>query len=217
MTKILRLGSIAPNFTAQTTQGSIDFHHFIESKWTILFSHPSDFTPVCTTELGEVAKLTHQFDLLNTKVIGLSCNSLIDHHSWIQDINRVNSCEVNFPIIADPSREIATLYQMLDEQDLTNQDQNQIPFTVRSVFIIDPKKKIRLILQYPASTGRQFNEILRSLKSLQLSDQFQITTPANWNPGERVIIHPSVSDQDAQKIFTNGIEFKTPYLRLTEL
>lgn len=217
MTKILRLGSTAPDFSAKTTQGPITFHEFINSQWTILFSHPSDFTPVCTTELGEVAKRLPDFKALNTKVIGLSCNELTDHHRWIEDINRVNSCEVTFPIIADPTREIATIYQMLDEQDITNKDQKGIPFTVRSVFIIDPKKTIRLILQYPASTGRQFDEILRSLKALQLSDQHSITTPANWIPGEKVIVHPSISDQDAEKKFTKGVEYKTPYLRLTEL
>ncbi|EGF98726.1 uncharacterized protein MELLADRAFT_95481 [Melampsora larici-populina 98AG31] len=208
MTQILRLGSTAPDFQAQTTQGPIHFHDFIKSSWTILFSHPSDFTPVCTTELGEVAKRLKDFQNLSTKVIGLSCNELNDHHRWVEDINRVNSCEVTFPIIADPTREIATLYQMLDEQDLTNQDSKGIPFTVRSVFIIDPKKSIRLILQYPASTGRQFDEILRCLKSLQLSDQFSITTPANWIPGEKVIVHPSISDQEAEKKFTNGIDYK---------
>ncbi|KAG0146866.1 hypothetical protein CROQUDRAFT_656860 [Cronartium quercuum f. sp. fusiforme G11] len=213
----LRLGSMAPDFKANTTQGPISFHDWINSNWVVLFSHPADFTPVCTTELGEVARRSKEFKDLGVKVIGLSCNELKDHSKWVEDINQVNSVNVDFPIIADPTREIATLYDMLDEQDLTNVDQNGIPFTVRSVFIIDPNKRIRLILQYPASTGRQFDEIIRSIHSLQLGDQHRITTPANWKPGQKVIIHPSVSNEEAKTLFPKGIEQKTAYLRFTEI
>lgn len=214
----IRLGSVAPDFSAQTTQGHLDsFHAWLADSWAILFSHPADFTPVCTTELGEVARKQKDFQDRNTKVIGLSCNELKSHEDWIKDINHVNSVQLSFPIIADSDRKIATLYDMLDEQDVTNKDQRGIPFTVRSVFVIDPSKKVRLILQYPASTGRQFNEIIRALDSLQLGDKHPVTTPANWTPGQPVIIHPSVSDQDAEKKFKNPIEYKTPYLRLTSL
>ncbi|KAJ2385588.1 peroxiredoxin 1, partial [Coemansia sp. RSA 2603] len=168
----LRLGSVAPNFSAETTSGPIDFHEFIGDSWAVLFSHPADFTPVCTTELGEVAKLEPQFSKRNVKVIGLSTNDLADHSKWVDDINEVNNVSLAFPIIADKDREVATLYDMLDsvEHDASNVV-NGIPFTVRSVFVIDPAKKIRLILTYPASCGRNFDEILRAIDSLQLSDR----------------------------------------------
>ncbi|POV98794.1 hypothetical protein PSTT_14177 [Puccinia striiformis] len=174
----VRLGSVAPEFSAETTNGPIkSFHEWVGDSWAILFSHPADFTPVCTTELGEVARRQKDFEARNTKVIGLSCNKLKSHEDWIKDINLVSSVELSFPIIADSSRKIATLYDMLDEQDETNKDRKGIPFTVRSVFIIDPAKKVRLILQYPASTGRQFDEIIRVLDSLQLVDKHPVTTP----------------------------------------
>ncbi|KAG0286647.1 hypothetical protein BGZ96_009279 [Linnemannia gamsii] len=208
----LRLGSIAPNFDAQTTQGPIKFHDFIGNSWAILFSHPADFTPVCTTELGVVARLQTKFDERNVKVIGLSANDLDSHDKWIQDINEVNNVEVKFPIIADADRKISTLYDMLDYQDLTNLDAKGIPFTVRSVFVIDPKKTIRLTLAYPASTGRNFDEILRVVDSLQLGDKNRITTPANWKNGDDVIVHPSVSNDEAAKIFP-GFRTVKPYLR----
>ncbi|KAK3808820.1 MAG: thioredoxin-like protein [Linnemannia elongata] len=208
----LRLGSIAPNFDAETTQGPIKFHDFIGNSWAILFSHPADFTPVCTTELGVVARLQPKFDERNVKVIGLSANGLESHEEWIKDINEVNDVEVKFPIIADADRKISTLYDMLDYQDLTNLDAKGIPFTVRSVFIIDPKKTIRLTLSYPASTGRNFDEILRVVDSLQLGDKNRITTPANWKHGDNVIVHPSVSNEEAATLFP-GFKTVKPYLR----
>jgi len=164
----LRLGYLAPDFKAETTQGPISFHDWIGDSWAILFSHPADFTPVCTTELGEVAKLQPEFAKRKVKTIGLSCNELRSHGEWIKDINELSNVDLQFPIIADPSREIAHLYDMLDEQDLTNLDDKGIPFTVRSVYVIDPKKTIRLTLTYPASTGRHFGEVLRIIDSLQV-------------------------------------------------
>ncbi|KAG0056633.1 hypothetical protein BGZ83_004158 [Gryganskiella cystojenkinii] len=210
----LRLGSVAPDFHAKTTKGDIQFHEFIGDSWVILFSHPADFTPVCTTELGVVARLQNEFAERNVKVIGLSANDLLSHDKWIEDINEVNNVELNFPIIADDSREISTLYDMLDYQDLTNLDAKGIPFTVRSVFIIDPKKTIRLTLSYPASTGRNFDEILRVVDSLQIGDKNRITTPANWKNGDDVIVHPSVSNELAATLFP-GFRTVKPYLRLT--
>ncbi|KAG2175066.1 hypothetical protein INT44_007544 [Umbelopsis vinacea] len=211
----LRLGTTAPDFEAQTTKGPIKFHDFIGENWVILFSHPADFTPVCTTELGLVAALQEDFDARNVKVIGLSANELESHEKWIADINEVNNVDLKFPIIADPKREISALYDMLDYQDITNVDGKGIPFTVRSVFIIDPKKAIRLILTYPASTGRNFDEILRVVDSLQLGDKHRITTPGNWKKGDDVIVHPSVSTEEAEKIFPKGVKVVKPYLRLT--
>ncbi|KAK3814916.1 MAG: thioredoxin-like protein [Benniella sp.] len=208
----LRLGTVAPDFKAETTQGSISFHEFIGNSWAILFSHPADFTPVCTTELGVVARLQPQFDERNVKVIGLSANDLESHGRWIDDINEVNNVQLKFPIIADADRKISTLYDMLDYQDITNLDSKGIPFTVRSVFIIDPKKTIRLILTYPASTGRNFDEILRVVDSLQLGDKNRITTPANWKNGDKVIVHPSVTNEEAATLFP-GFETVKPYLR----
>ncbi|KAG2174735.1 hypothetical protein INT43_005793 [Umbelopsis isabellina] len=211
----IRLGTTAPDFEAQTTKGPIKFHDFIGDNWVVLFSHPADFTPVCTTELGLVAALQDEFDARGVKVIGLSANELESHEKWIADINEVNNVDLKFPIIADPKREISALYDMLDYQDITNVDAKGIPFTVRSVFIIDPKKTVRLILTYPASTGRNFDEILRVVDSLQLGDQHRITTPGNWKKGDDVIVHPSVSTEEAQKIFPKGVKVLKPYLRLT--
>ncbi|KAG0319210.1 hypothetical protein BGZ99_005249 [Dissophora globulifera] len=212
----LRLGSIAPNFNAETTKGPINFHEFIGSSWVVLFSHPADFTPVCTTELGAVARLQSKFEDRNVKVIGLSANGLESHEGWIKDINEVNDVDLKFPIIADDDRKISALYDMLDYQDITNVDQKGIPFTVRSVFVIDPKKVIRLTLSYPASTGRNFDEILRVVDSLQLGDKNRITTPADWKKGDKVIVHPSVSNDEAEKLFP-GFETVKPYLRFATL
>ncbi|KAJ2745092.1 peroxiredoxin 1 [Coemansia sp. BCRC 34301] len=213
----LRLGSVAPDFSADTTAGPINFHEFIGDSWAILFSHPADFTPVCTTELGAVAKLVPEFEKRNVKVIGLSTNGLEDHSRWVDDINAVNNVNLAFPIIADADRSVATLYDMLDsvEHDASNVV-NGIPFTVRSVFVIDPSKRIRLVLTYPASCGRNFDEILRSIDSLQLSDRQPIATPANWQPGEDVIVHASVTTERAKTIFPTVRE-ELPYLRFATL
>ncbi|KAJ1957523.1 peroxiredoxin 1 [Dispira parvispora] len=213
----LRLGDTAPDFAAPTTQGDIHFHDWIGDSWAVLFSHPADFTPVCTTELGAVARLTPEFAKRGVKVIGLSVDSLNDHREWIHDINQVNKVHLQFPIIADSDRRVSTLYDMLDSEkhDPTNV-KDGLPYTVRSVFIIDPKKTIRLILTYPASCGRNFDEILRAVDSLQLSDRQPITTPADWQPGNDVIIHPKVTDQEADKLFP-GYKALKSYLRMTHL
>jgi len=211
----LRLGSVAPNFQAQTTKGDIDFHQYIEGSWAVLFSHPADFTPVCTTELGEVARRSSDFAARGVKVIGLSANNLKDHEKWVDDINEVNNVNVDFPIIADQERKVSALYDMLDHQDITNVDTKGIPFTVRSVFIIDPKKIIRLMITYPASTGRNFDEVIRVIDSLQLGDKHRITTPANWKKGDEVIVHPGVTNDEAEKLFP-GFRTVKPYLRLAK-
>jgi len=215
----LRLGSVAPDFEADTTQGHIKFHEWIGDKWAVLFSHPADFTPVCTTELGEVARRKADFDNRGVKVIGISANNLDSHDKWIADINQVGNAiaptNVDFPIIADADRRISTLYDMLDAVDPTNVDSKGIPFTVRTVFVIDPKKIIRLTISYPAQTGRSFDEIIRVIDSLQLGDANRITTPVNWKKGDDVIVHPGVTNEEAKTLFPN---FKTvlPYLRTTE-
>ncbi|KZW03993.1 cysteine peroxiredoxin [Exidia glandulosa HHB12029] len=215
----LRLGSIAPDFEAQTTHGPIKFHEWLGSSWGILFSHPDDFTPVCTTELGEVARKAPEFEKRGVKVIGLSANDLTAHEAWIKDIEEVGASigptKVGFPIIADKDRKISTLYDMLDYQDATNVDAKGIPFTVRTVFVIDPKKVIRLTISYPAQTGRNFDEILRVVDSLQLGDKNRITTPVNWQKNDPVIIHPGVSNNEAAKLFP-GYKTIKPYLRTTE-
>ncbi|KAI9835092.1 MAG: peroxiredoxin 1 [Sclerophora amabilis] len=204
----LRLGSEAPNFTAQTTQGEIDFHQFIANKWTILFSHPADFTPVCTTELGAFAKLKGEFEKRNVKMIGLSANDLGSHDRWIKDIDEISGSNIQFPIIADSDRKVAWLYDMVDQQDLTNIDQKGIAFTIRSVFVIDPNKKIRLTMMYPASTGRNTAEVLRVIDSLQTGDKKGVTTPIDWTAGEDVIVPPTVSTADAKKKFGQVRELK---------
>ncbi|KAI0676791.1 cysteine peroxiredoxin [Trametes maxima] len=212
----IRLGDIAPDFEAQTTKGPIKFHEWIGNSWAILFSHPGDFTPVCTTELAEVARRAPDFEKRNVKLIGISANGLEDHHKWVEDINEWGSTSVQYPIIADADRKISTLYDMLDEQDPTNRDAKGLPFTIRTVFIIDPKKVIRLTLSYPASTGRNFDEILRVVDSLQIGDKYRVTTPVNWKKGDDVIVHPTVSNEEAKTLFP---EFKIhkPYLRTTPL
>lgn len=212
----LRLGSTAPNFKAQTTHGEIDFHEFIGDSWAILFSHPADFTPVCTTEVGAFAKLKDEFEKRGVKMIGLSANDLSSHGKWVEDINEVASTNVQFPIIADADRKVAFLYDMISQQDLEDLPKKGIAFTIRSVFIIDPAKKIRLIMLYPASTGRNTTEVLRVIDSLQIGDKKGVVTPINWEVGEDVIVPPSVSTEDAKKKFGEVRELK-PYLRYTKV
>ena len=212
----IRLGSEAPNFVADTTQGKIDFHKWIGDKWAILFSHPADFTPVCTTELGAFAKLEPEFTKRNVKLIGLSTEGVDSHNQWIKDIEEVSTggSKFGFPIIADSSKEVAFKYDMLTESDFQNINSGVV-FTVRSVFIIDPAKKVRLIMTYPASTGRNSAEVLRVVDGLQLADAKGIATPIDWSVGDDVIIPPTVSDEAAKAKFG---EFKTlkPYLRTTK-
>jgi alkyl hydroperoxide reductase subunit AhpC len=203
----LQLGDIAPDFEAETTQGKIKFHDWLGSSWGVLFSHPKDYTPVCTTELGYTAKLKPEFDKRGVKVIGLSVDALGSHEGWSKDIAETQGHAVNFPMIADPERKVATLYGMIHPNASDT-------FTVRSVFVIDPNKKVRLTITYPASTGRNFDEVLRVIDSLQLTDKHKVATPVNWKQGEDVIIVPSVKDEDAQKLFPNGWKALKPYLRL---
>jgi len=212
----LRLGSIAPNFQAETTNGPIDFHEFVGDSWVVLFSHPEDYTPVCTTELGAFAKLEPEFSKRGVKLIGLSANTVDSHGGWIKDINEISNTTLRFPIIGDKQRKVAYLYDMLDYQDTTNVDSKGIAFTIRSVFIIDPKKTIRLIMSYPASTGRNAAEVLRVVDSLQTGDKHRVTTPINWVPGDDVIVHPSVKGEEATKLFPEMRTVK-PYLRFTPL
>ncbi|KAJ4303491.1 peroxiredoxin 1 [Kalmusia sp. IMI 367209] len=214
----LRLGSVAPNFQAKTTHGDIDFHKFIEGSWAILFSHPADFTPVCTTELGAFAKLKDEFEKRGVKMIGLSANDLTQHDQWVADINEVCNTNVQFPIIADADRNVAYLYDMISQDDLDNIAQKGIAFTIRAVFIIDPQKKIRLSMLYPASTGRNTAEVLRVIDSLQLGDKKGVVTPINWTNGEDVIVPPSVSTEDAKKKFgQDNVRELKPYLRFTNV
>ena len=203
----LLLGDTVPNFTQESTDGPIDLYDFFGDGWGILFSHPADFTPVCTTELGAVAGLKEQFDKRNTKVIGLSVDDLASHRDWVKDIEETQNVKLNFPIIADADQKVANLYNMIQSED------NKM--TVRSVFIIDPEKKLRLTITYPAATGRNFAEILRVLDSLQLTDGYKVATPANWRDGDDVIVLPAVSDEDADKLFPKGYETVRPYLRTT--
>jgi len=205
----VRIGDEAPDFTADTTEGKINFHEWKAGKWAVLFSHPRDFTPVCTTELGAVAKLKSEFDKRNTKVIAISVDALPDHRRWIGDINEVNNTEVNFPMIADPSKEVANTYDMIHPNASDTA-------TVRSVFVIGVDNKVKLMLTYPASTGRNFQEILRVIDSLQLTAGYKVATPADWKQGEDVIIVPAVSDEDAKKQFPNGFKAVKPYLRVTK-
>ncbi|CAG8926089.1 unnamed protein product [Penicillium salamii] len=212
----LRLGSTAPDFDAETSNGPINFHKFIGDKWTILFSHPDDFTPICTTELGAFAKLEPEFTARNTQLIGLSANNTESHHRWIKDIDEVSGSSLKFPIISDPERKVAYAYDMVDYQDTTNVDSKGLALTIRSVFIIDPAKKIRLIMTYPASTGRNTAEVLRVLDALKTTEKHGLTTPINWLPGDDVVIPPTVSTADAKAKFGEIREVK-PYLRFTSL
>lgn len=204
----LRLGDIAPDFTAETTEGSIKFHKWLGNSWGILFSHPADFTPVCTTELGSVAKLRPQFEKRNTKVIAISADPLESHRKWIPDINETQQTKVDYPLIADPDFRVSNLYGMI-HPNVTDK------FTVRSVFIIGPDKKIKLMITYPASTGRNFNEILRVLDSLQLTANYSVATPADWKQGEDVIISSAVKDDEIPGKFPKGHKKIKPYLRTT--
>ncbi|KAJ4992507.1 Mitochondrial peroxiredoxin PRX1 [Stagonosporopsis vannaccii] len=212
----LRIGSVAPDFEAQTTHGKIKFYDFLNGKWTILFSHPADFTPVCTTELGAFAKLKDEFDARGVQMLGLSANDLSSHDQWVNDINETQNTTVQFPIIADADRKVAFLYDMIAQDDLDNIKEKGIAFTIRSVFIIDPAKKIRLKMDYPASTGRNTAEVLRVIDSLQTGDKKGVVTPINWNVGDDVIVPPSVSTEDAKKKFGDVRELK-PYLRFTNV
>jgi len=205
----LQLGDTAPDFTAETTEGTIQFHKWIGDGWAVLFSHPKDYTPVCTTELGEVAKLKPEFDKRNTKVIGLSVDPIEDHKGWAGDIKETQGHALNFPLIADPDRKISELYGMIHPKaDNT--------LTVRSVFIIGPDKKVKLTITYPASTGRNFQEILRVIDSLQLTAKHSVATPVNWRQGEDVIIVPSLSEEEAKKKFPGGWKTVKPYLRIVQ-
>lgn len=204
----LRLGDTAPDFTIDTTEGKINFHDYLGNSWGILFSHPKDYTPVCTTELGYVAKIKKEFDKRNVKILALSVDPLDSHLGWIKDINETQGTELNYPIIADSERKVSNLYDMIHPNASET-------FTVRSVFIIGADKKIKLILTYPASTGRNFQEILRVIDSLQLTSNHSVATPANWNHGEDCIIVPTLSDDDATKKFPKGFKKIKPYLRYT--
>jgi alkyl hydroperoxide reductase subunit AhpC len=204
----LRLGDIAPDFTAETTHGTINFHEWLGDSWGMLFSHPADFTPVCTTELGKTALLKDDFDKRGVKVIAVSVDDLASHRKWVPDIEEVNGVKVNFPIIADADCNVATLYDMIHP----NASEKA---TVRSVFIIGPDKKVKLTLTYPASTGRNFTELLRVIDSLQLTSNYQVATPADWIAGEDTIVIPSVTTEDAIKKFPKGVRVVKPYLRYT--
>ena len=205
----IRLGDVAPNFQAPTTEGDIDFHDWKKDSWAVLFSHPKDFTPVCTTELGYTAKLAGEFKARKVKVVGLSVDGVEDHKKWAKDIERTQGQAVNFPMIGDADRKVADLYDMIHPNANNT-------LTVRSVFVIDPANKVRLMLTYPASTGRNFDEILRVIDSLQLTDGYKVATPVNWKNGDDVIIVPSVSNEDAKKMFPNGWDEQTPYLRVVK-
>jgi alkyl hydroperoxide reductase subunit AhpC len=199
---------VVPDFTQESSQGTISFHEWIGDSWAVLFSHPADFTPVCTTELGTVASLKPEFDKRNVKVIALSVDDVESHKGWIGDINETQNTTVNYPILADGDRKVADLYGMIHPSSLNN-------LTVRSVFIIDPNKKLRLTFTYPASTGRNFDEILRVIDSLQLTDYHQVATPANWKDGEDCVVVPSIPTEEARVKFPKGVKEIKPYLRMT--
>jgi alkyl hydroperoxide reductase subunit AhpC len=204
----LRLGDDAPNFKAQTTAGEIDFYEYLGNSWGILFSHPADYTPVCTTELGKTALLNEEFAKRNVKVMAVSVDPLDKHRGWVNDINETQNCEVNFPIIADEDRKVAELYDMIHPNASATA-------TVRSLFVIGPDKKIKLMITYPASTGRNFFEVLRVVDSLQLTADHSVATPADWKHGEDVIVVPAVTTEDAIKKFPKGVKVVKPYLRYT--
>lgn len=213
----LRIGQTAPDFTAETTEGTINFHDWIGDQWCILFSHPKDFTPVCTTELGYMARLKPEFDKRNTKIIGLSVDPVENHAKWAKDIEETQGTAPNYPMIGDTKLEIAKLYDMLPA-DESGEAEGRTPAdnaTVRSVFVIGPDKKVKAMLTYPMTTGRDFNEVLRLLDSVQLTAKHTVATPVNWRPGEDVIIPPSVSDEEAKSKFPDGWETLKPYLRVT--
>jgi alkyl hydroperoxide reductase subunit AhpC len=207
-TMTIRLGDTAPDFTAETTEGTIEFHQWLGDGWGILFSHPKDYTPVCTTELGRVANLKGEFEKRNVKVIAVSVDPLESHKGWIKDINETQSCTMNYPIIADPDRNVATIYGMIHPNALDN-------LTVRSVFIIGPDKKVKLQLTYPASTGRNFDEIVRVIDSLQLTANYQVATPADWKQGDDCVVVPAIKTEDIPAKFPKGFKEVKPYLRMT--
>ncbi len=204
----LRLGDEAPDFTANTTEGTIHFHEWLGDSWGVLFSHPADFTPVCTTELGYTAKLKDEFAKRHVKVLALSVDGIESHHNWIKDIEETQHVTMNFPIIADEDKKVATLYDMMHPNASEK-------FTVRSVFVIGPDKKIKLMITYPASTGRNFNELLRVIDSLQLTANYSVATPVNWQEGEEVVIAPAITDEEAAVKFPKGFKRIKYYLRLT--
>lgn len=204
----LRIGDDAPNFRAQTTEGEVDFHQWLGDSWGIIYSHPADFTPVCTTELGRTAHLKQDFEKRNTKVIAVSVDNLASHQDWVKDINETQNCTVEFPIIADEDRKVATLYNMIHENASDS-------MTVRSVYFIGPDKKIKAIITYPASTGRNFNEILRVIDSLQLTAKHSVATPVDWKVGDEVVISPAIADADIPSKFPKGHRVVKPYLRYT--
>lgn len=214
----LRIGDIAPDFEAETTDGPINFHDWIDGSWCVFFSHPKDFTPVCTTELGYAAKIMPEFEKRGVRVIGISVDTVDNHAAWSKDIEETQGTAPNYPMIGDPELRVAKLYDMLpaeasgDVKDRTPADN----MTVRNVFLIDPNKKIRLILVYPMTTGRNFDEVLRVLDSMQLTDKHKVSTPVNWNKGDDVIILPVVSNDEAKDLFPNGWETQKPYLRVTK-
>jgi len=204
----IRLGDAAPDFTAETTEGTIEFHQWLGDGWGILFSHPKDYTPVCTTELGRVANLKGEFEKRNVKVIAVSVDPLESHKGWVNDINETQNCTMNYPIIADPDRNVATMYGMIHPNALDN-------LTVRSVFIVGPDKKVKLQLTYPASTGRNFDEILRVIDSLQLTANYQVATPADWKQGDDCVVVPAIKTEDIPAKFPKGFKEVKPYLRMT--
>jgi len=203
----IRIGDVAPDFTAETTEGTVNFHEWLGEGWGVLFSHPKDFTPVCTTELGEAARLKPEFDKRNVKIIGLSVDPSDSHHKWAEDIAETQGTALNFPVIADADKKVADLYEMIHPNASDT-------FTVRSVFVIGPDKKVKLTLTYPASTGRNFAEILRVIDSLQLTAKYSVATPVNWKDGDDVIIVPAVSDEAAKEKFPGGWKTVKPYLRV---
>ncbi len=204
----LRLGDIAPDFTAETTSGKINFYEFLGNSWGVLFSHPADYTPVCTTELGKTAILKDEFAKRNVKVLAVSVDPLDKHLGWVKDINETQHTDVQFPIIADEDRKVATAYDMIHPNASEN-------FTVRSLFVIGPDKKVKLMITYPASTGRNFNEVLRVIDSLQLTANYSVSTPADWKPTEDVIVSTALSNEEAEKKFPKGVKIVKPYLRYT--
>jgi alkyl hydroperoxide reductase subunit AhpC len=213
----LRINDTAPNFKANTTKGPIDFHEWIGDKWAILFSHPKDFTPVCTTELGYMAKIEPEFTKRNAKLIGLSVDPVENHAKWVGDIEETQGAKVTYPMIGDTDLAVAKLYNMLPAEEVASDGRTAATnATVRSVFIIGPDKKIKLMLTYPMTTGRNFDEILRVLDSMQMTAKFKVATPAQWKPGDDVIISGSVSDEDAKKLFPAGWKAPKPYLRITK-
>jgi alkyl hydroperoxide reductase subunit AhpC len=215
---MLRINDLAPDFSAATTQGTINFHEWIGDKWAILFSHPKDFTPVCTTELGQMAGLVNEFAKRNCKIIGLSIDSVEDHIEWSKDIEETQGHPVTFPLIGDTDLAVAKIYNMLPAEEEGSSEGRTAAnnATVRSVFIVGPDKKIKLMLTYPMTTGRNFNELLRVLDSMQLTAKSKLATPANWQNGDDVIIVPSVSDEDAKEMFPDGWKTVKPYLRIVK-